>query len=168
MLQFAVDEASVAEVTDYLEQTRQNILVGIRAGMKEAMEGLSWTVADKLQGNPIVSRSGALLGFILASPKVTETAAYIKGTVTSDDQNSVFGGKVKHVGLWMEEGTHVPAVKGKLYQFTNAGGDTFWARGHRAFDVKPHPFMNPSLQEYRPTILDIIAAKISEGANGTV
>jgi hypothetical protein len=161
VLTFAVDEASVTEVTDYLEQTRQNILAGIRVGMKEAMEGLSWTVADKLQGNPIVSRSGALLGRVLASPKVTETAAYIKGTVDAEL------GK-KHLGIWLEGGTDVPAVQGKLFQFTTADGTSVYTHGHKAFRVAPHPFMNPSLNEYKPTILDIIAAKISEGANGTV
>jgi hypothetical protein len=161
MLDFFVDEASVSEVTDHLEQTRQNILAGIRVGMKEAMEGLSWTVADKLQGNPIVSRTGQLLGRILASPKVTETATYIKGTVDAELGQ-------KHLGLWLEGGTDVPAVKGSLFQFTTADGNSVYTHGHKAFKVAPHPFMNVSLQEYKPTILDIITAKIEEGANGTV
>jgi hypothetical protein len=161
MLDFAVDEASVTGVKDYLEQTRQNILAGIRSGMKEAMDGLSWTVADKLQGNPIVSRSGELLGHILGSPKVTETASYIKGSVDAEL------GK-KHLGLWLEAGTNVPAVQGKLYQFTTADGNSVFTHGHKAFRVAPHPFMNPSLNEYRSTILDIITQRISEGANGLV
>jgi hypothetical protein len=156
MLDLYVDEASVTEVTDYLEQTRQNILAGIRVGMKEAMEGLSWTVADKLQGNPIVSRSGQLLGRILASPKVTETATYIKGTVDAE-----LG--AKHLGLWLEGGTDVPAVEGRLFQFTTADGTSVYTHGHKAFRVAPHPFMNPSINEYKPTILDII-----EATNGTI
>jgi len=161
MLDFCVDEASVTGVKDYLEQTRQNIMAGIRSGMKEAMDGLSWTVADKLQGNPIVSRSGELLGHILGSPKVTETVSYIKGTVDAELGR-------KHLGLWLEAGTSVPAVQGKLFQFTTADGDSVFTHGHKAFRVAPHPFMNPSLNEYRSTILDIITQRISEGANGLV
>lgn len=161
MLQLAVDEASVAGVTDYLEQTRQNILAGIRQGMQEAMEGLSWTVADKLQGNPIVSRSGKLLGAILGSPKVTETDTVIRGTVSSDVGQ-------KHLGLWLEEGFSVQAVKGTLFQFTAADGNSVFTHGHRAFKVAPHPFLNPSLEEYKPTIMDIIAAKIGEALDGNV
>lgn len=161
MIGFVADESSVAGVADYLEQTRQNILAGIRQGMQQAMEGLAWTVADKLQGNPIVSRSGELLGAVLGSPKVTETPYYIKGTVSSD-----VGGK--HLGLWLEEGTNVKAVEGKLFHFTAADGASVFTHGHRAFQVAPHPFLNPSLDEYKPTILDIIQSRISEAIDGTV
>jgi hypothetical protein len=165
MLQFAVDEESVTGVLDYLEQTRQNIMAGIRSGMQQAMEGLAWTVADKLQGSPIVSRSGELLGHVLGSPKVTDTPHYIKGTVDAEL------GK-KHLGLWLEAGTNVPSTigtaKGVLYQFTPADGDSVFTRGHRAFSVKPHPFMNPSLIEYKPTIIDIITQRITEAAGGLV
>jgi hypothetical protein len=152
---FQVEQRSVDAVESYLERTRQRILSGIRTGMQEAMEGLAFTVADKLQGNPIVSRSGELLGAILASPKVTETPQVIRGTVTADV------GK-KHLGIWLEEGTHVPAVEGHLYQFTPADGETVYTRGHRAFDVKPHPFMNPSLREFKAPIMEIIQARVAE------
>lgn len=172
MLQFAVEEESVTGIADYLEQTRQNILAGIRRGMLEAMEGLSFNVADKLQGNPIVSRSGQLLGHVLGSPKVTETQTYIKGSVDAEVGEIGPKGQRLHIGLWMEEGTNVPATvgtsKGKLYQFTAADGASVFTHGHKAFKVAPHPFMNPSLQEYRPTILDIIAAKVGEAVDGTV
>lgn len=165
MIGFVEETGSEDQVADYLERTRQNILTGIRQGMQEAMEGLAWTVADKLQGNPIVSRSGKLLGAILGSPEVTVTPNYIKGTVDSDV------GK-KHRGLWLEMGTDVPATihtpKGKLYQFTTADGKSVFTHGHRAFKVAPHPFLNPSLEEYKPTILDLISARITEAVNATV
>ena len=161
MLDFAVDPNSVQDVTDYLEQTRKNILTAIRVGMREGMEGLSWKVAEKFDGNPIVSRSGDLLAHILASPKVTTHEGYIKGTVDAEM------GK-KHVGLWLEAGINEPAVKGKLYQFTAADGTSVWTHGHKAFRVAPHPFMNPSLNEYRGTLLDLITQKIVEAANGLV
>jgi hypothetical protein len=161
MLAFEVDQASVTEVTDYLEQTRQNILAGIRQGMQEAMEGLSWTVADKLQGSPIVSRSGKLLGRVLASPTVTATPHYIKGTVDAE-----LG--LAHLGLWLEAGTNVPAIPGKLFQFVPADGASVFTHGHAAFQVKAHPFMNVSLNQYKPTLLDIITGRIAEATHGTV
>lgn len=165
MIALSVDPRSVAQVEDYLAQTKRNIFAKVRTGMKEAMEGLAWTVADKLQGSPIVSRSGELLGHVLASPKVTETQRYIRGSVDAELGN-------KHLGLWLEEGTHVPATIGtsnaKIYQFTRADGNSFFTHGHRAFQVAPHPFMNPSIEQYQPTILDLIAAKLQEGAVGAV
>jgi hypothetical protein len=134
---------------------KERILEAVRVGMREAMEGLAWTVADKLQGNPIVSRSGKLLGAVLGSPKVTETADVIRGTVTADVGE-------KHLGIWLEEGTHVQAVEGKLFQFTPADENTVYTRGHRAFDMKPHPFMNPSLAEFKAPIMEIIASRVAE------
>ena len=148
-------------VEDYLEQTRKNILSGVRIGMGEAMEGLSWNVVDKLQGNPIISRSGKLVGAVLGSPKVTETADYIKGTVSS-----VVEGKPR--GLWLEEGTSVPAVTGNLYHFAAADGGSVFTHGHAAFKVAPKPFLNPSLREYSPTIVDIITAKVQGAVNAAV
>lgn len=155
MITLQVEQASVDSVKSYLEKVRQRILQGIREGMMEAMQGLAWNVADKLAGNPIVSRSGELLGAVLGSPKVTETPEVIRGTVTADVGN-------KHLGIWLEEGTHVPAVEGSLFQFTPPDGDTVYSRGHRAFDVKPHPFMNPSLREFRAPIMAIIEARVAE------
>ena len=154
MLDFKVDQASVDATVDYVEQVKQRILEGVRSGMLEAMQGLAGTVADKLHGSPIVSRTGALLSAIEGSPKVTETDAIIRGTVTADVG-------AKHLGIWLEEGTHVPAVEGKLYQFTEADAGTFFARGHRAFDVKAHPFMNPALDEFKAPIMQIIADAIA-------
>lgn len=155
MINLVIDQASVDSVQSYVEKVRLRILDGIRTGMQEAMQGLAWTVADKLSGNPIVSRSGELLGAVLGSPKVTETPQVIRGTVTAEV------GK-KHLGIWLEEGTHVPAVAGKLFQFTPPDGETVYSRGHRAFDVKPHPFMNPSLQEFKAPIMEIISARVAE------
>lgn len=159
---------SVAQVEDYLDQVKRNIFANVRKGMKEGMEGLAGTVAAKLAGDPIVSRTGKLLAHVLASPKVTETAKYIKGTVDAELGQ-------KHLGLWLEEGTHVPAVAkrkdgGKLlYQFVGRDGNSKFTNGHAAFDVRPHPFLNPSEEEYRGTLLDIIAAKVAEAAgDGTV
>lgn len=157
---FSVDDASIQETADYLEQTRMRILSAIREGMAEAMGGLAWTVADKLQGSPIVSRTGQLLGTVLGSPKVTETDSYIKGTVSSND-----GKKPK--GLWLEGGISDPSTLGMdtglLYEFTASDGKSVFTHGHAAFQIAPKPFLNPSLEEYKPTILDIITSRI-EGA----
>lgn len=165
MIGFQVDPHSVAEIEDYLEQTKRNIFANVRKGMKESMEGLAATVAEKLEGNPIVSRTGELLAHVLASPKVKETQRYIRGTVDAEL------GK-KHLGLWLEEGTHVPATigtsKAKIYQFAPADGDSVFTHGHRAFQVQPHPFMNPSLEQFQPTILDIIANAVEEATHGVI
>lgn len=155
MIAAQVDPGSLVAVVDHLAQTRKNIFAAVRLGMLQGMEGLSWNVADKLQGSPIVSRSGALLGAILGSPKVVENREVIRGTVSSSVGR-------KPLGLWLEEGTSVPAVQGKLYGFVPADGTSVFTHGHQAFRVAAHPFLNPSLDEYGPTILETIQARIAE------
>jgi hypothetical protein len=154
-VKLVLDPASVTQTVDYLQQARERILAAIREGMQTAMDGLAWKVVDNMQGNPVMSRSGELLEEILTSPKVTETTEVIRGTVSSDV------GK-KHLGLWLEEGTHVPAVQSKLFEFSEPDAETLFTRGHRAFDVKPHPFLNPALREYETTITQIIQDAVAE------
>jgi hypothetical protein len=148
-----LDPASVDQTQEYINQVRQRILAGLRAGMMEAMEGLAWNVADKLSGNPIVSRSGDLLGAVIASPHVSETAEILRGTVHADVG-------AKHVGLWLEEGTHVPAVENHIFGFSPTNGETVFTRGHKAFAVRPHPFMNPSLHEFEGRIIQILTESV--------
>lgn len=155
MVELTITQASVDGIASYLERVRLRVLAAARAGMRESMEGLAWTVADKLQGNPITSRSGELLGAVLASPKVRETETQIRGTVSAN-----VGGKPR--GLWLEEGTHVPAVKGTVFAFTPPGEETQFSRGHKAFNVRPRPFMNPSLDQYKGQILATIQARVAE------
>ncbi|MDP9039836.1 MAG: hypothetical protein M3O02_11290 [Acidobacteriota bacterium] len=155
MVEAHVSSQSVAEVDAYLEGMRQRVFAGVRTGMQEAMEGLAYTVVDKLQGNPIVSRSGRLLGAILGGIKVRENAAAIKGTVSTDTHDG------RNLGQWLEDGHDEPAVVGKLHFFA-ADGVERWIHGHRAFHVDGKPFLNPSLQEYEPTIMAIINQKVAD------
>lgn len=155
MIQLQVERASVDAVQDYLERVKQRILAGIRAGMQEAMENLAGTAIEQMSAAGIQSRSGALVEAIGDSPKATETTEVIRGTVSSNVG-------IKNLGLWLEEGIHDPAVKGKLYQFTAPDGSTVYTRGHRAFDVKPHPFLNPALEASKQPIMDVIAARVAE------
>lgn len=158
---FTVDTSGV---NAWQDAARQRIFGAVREGLQAGMESLAWTVADKLQGAPITSRSGALLGAILGSPKVTENAALIRGTVSSDV------GK-KHLGLWLEEGISVRSTKGdgaQLYQFFPADGASVFTHGHAAFSVKGKPFLTPSLEQDAPTILDLIQAKLREALDGAV
>ncbi len=155
MIQFTIDDTGVQ---DYLVQTRENILAGIRVGMFEAMEGLAATVAGHTGGDPIVSRSGEFIAAVLSSPKVQENDSFIRGSVSG------LVGR-KPMGLWFDEGTSVPAVAGNLFHFTASDGASVYTHGHGAFQVAPHPIMNPSLREYSPTILDIIQAKVAEAVS---
>jgi hypothetical protein len=153
MLAFTIDDSAVQ---DYLVQTRERILSAVRESMFEAMEGLANVVVGHTGGDPIVSRSGEFVQAVLESPKVQENDRYIKGSVSS-----WVGGKP--MGVWFDEGTTVPAVAGTAYHFTAADGKSVFTHGHAAFQVAPHPIMNVSLEEYKPTILDIIQARV-EGA----
>ena len=155
MITLQVEQASVDGVKSYLERVRQRILAGVREGIQEAMEGLAGTAVAQMAAAGIKSRKGDLISAIQSSPKVTEGPEYIRGTVSAE-----IG--MKHLGLWLEEGVHDPAVEGNLFQFTTPDGQTVFTRGHRAFDVKAHPFLNPALEQYKAPIMDIIAQHVAE------
>jgi hypothetical protein len=160
MIQMDVDGSGVI---DYLDATREKILQAVRVGMQEAMVGLAHQVVSHTGGGgtDIVSRSGRFVGAVLGSPKVSETDAYIKGTVSG-----IVDGKP--MGIWFDEGTSVPAVAGTLFHFTAADGASVFTHGHGAFKVAPHPIMNKSLEEYKPILIDIITAKIQGAVNDSV
>ncbi len=166
MIDFRLDQASVTAQGDYLEQVRQRILAAIRVGMFEGMEGLATTVVERL-GEVTRTRTGDFAASILKSPRITEKPdAYIAGEVTT------MTSKFRNLGLWLENGTSVPATIGTskdvLFGFTAAGGDSVFTHGHAAFQVAPHPFFNPAFQDYYPTILDTINQKIAEACNAGV
>ena len=158
MLQLTVDNTAVL---DYMQAVQMRIFAGIREGMAQVVEGLGNTVAGFADGEVIVSRSGAFIGAVLGSERVTENDTYIRGTVSG------MVGK-KPMGLWFDEGTSVPEVRVRMYQFFPPDGESVWTHGHAAFQVAPHPIMNRSLETYAPTILEIISAKCAEATSGTV
>ena len=150
-----LDPSSVDETVDYLEQARERILQAIRDSMLEAMGGLSDEAVAEMTDVGIQNRTGEFVLELLASPKVTETKDVIRGTVSTDVGR-------KHIGLWLEEGIHDPDVPGHLFEFTEPGGDSSFTLGHKAFDVKAHPFLNPALEHYESTITEIISDAVEE------
>lgn len=163
MLQLAVEQRSVDSVAGYLERVKLRIFQKMREGMQEAMEGLAGETVFQASAAGIQNRTGQLFTDILNSPKVRETPELIVGTVTAASEMTSGGRKFKgYLGTALDEGFHVPAVTGKLFQFTSADGDTLYARGHTAFDVKPHPFLRRSKEAFTAPILEIIAARVAE------
>lgn len=159
MVAFEVDPQSVSEVDAYFEHTRDRILEGIREGMQEAMEGLAWLVVDKLGGSPIHSRSGKLLGAVLGGIHVRSNASSIVGEVRPDTHDG------RNLALWLEKGINEPGVAGKLMRFFADGAMRF-AMSHKAFHVEEKPFMNPSLNQDKTTIMEIIERRISGAVVG--
>ncbi len=158
MITAQVQQQSVSAVNAYFDQTKQRIFAAVREGVAEGTEQLSWTIADKLQGNPIVSRSGELLGAVLNGVRLRETANAIQGSVFPDTGR-------KNLAQWLEEGTSIPGVQGKLMAFFSAAMSGLKViRSHQAFKVAPHPFMNTSLAESEGPIFDLILQKVTEVA----
>jgi hypothetical protein len=162
-------KVDATELLDHLEQTKKNIFAAIRGGMKEGMTGLGDIVASHLHGDPITTRTGGLLGVVVASSQAEpeETDIYIKGTVSGVV-------KGKPLDLWLEEGTKYPTKGKKLDNYPKqfligriapATRESVIAHGHGAFRIEPHPLFNPSLEEDRPTILDIINRRIAEACD---
>lgn len=155
MLDIEIDQSSVDRVIDYMEQIKLRIFAGVRQGMMEAMTGLAEQTVEEMATAGIANRSGELEAAILRSPGVVENDTAIRGRVSTQVGR-------KQVGIWLDAGIIEPAVTGHTYQFAEPDGNTFYTRGHRAFDVKPRPFIRESLRAYESTIFSIIQAKVDE------
>jgi len=163
MLQLVVEQSSVDSVVGYVERVKLRIFEKMHQGMQEAMEGLATETVSQASAAGIQSRTGQLFTDILNSPRVKETAELITGTVNAKSEMTVGGRKFKgYLGTALDEGFHVTAVEGKLFQFTAAGSDTFFSVGHTAFDVQPHPFMRQAKEAFTAPIMEIIAARVAE------
>ncbi len=182
MLQVVIEQRSVDQVESYLEKTKLKIFAMMHQGMEESMEALAEAAVSEMHAAGITNRTGDLEANILASPKVTETAERIRGTVGAEGNITLGGKRSKHIGLWMEEGYSVPAVKlsdtsqrryynktgqgfslHKAFKFApSGGGGVVWASGHAAFTVRPHPFLNPAIRRMTTPIMEIIEARVAE------
>ena len=117
----------------------------------------------------IQNRTGALEAGILNSPRVTEDENVIRGRVTAKAPVKAKGGAMyySNLGNILDMGFTDPAVSNEpLHQIVAAGGDTFWARGHVAFDVKPHSFFRRAVQISESPIMDLIRSRVSEACKG--
>jgi hypothetical protein len=144
-----------------MDLVRERLLVHVREGMKQAMHGLAENVGGKLQGDPIHSHSGDLLAAVLKSPRVWENGRSIGGTVSANVGE-------KNVGLWLEEGHEFPGRRRRQFDSRNlrrnpALAAAALARRLSGEDrVRAYPFLGPSLEEYAPTITQIIQEKVAD------
>lgn len=167
MIELKVDQASVDRTVDYLEAVRQRLFAGVRTGMLEAMEGLAGEAINQLEGAGIHSRTGQLLENIGNSPSVEETTHLMIGKVKAEREMKLHGRTfLGYVGTALDEGYHVMAVPGHLYQFTEPDVNTLYTRGHQAFDVKPRPFLVRAIEAYKSPLMDIIRARVQEAIGG--
>ncbi len=174
MLELRLEQRSVDATGEYLERVKLRIFAKMQEGMQEAMEGLAAEAVSQAEAAGIHSRSGQLFESILDSPRVKDAPEFVRGTVSAEKG-------AKHVGLWMEEGYSVPAVKlsdsgqrrrfnrspragflHRAFKFTASDGAVVWAAGHKAFTVAPHPFMNRAIQAFKAPIMDIIRERVAE------
>lgn len=180
MIRLLVDPASVTAVTRHIEQLRERVLVGIRLGMRDAMQGLAEHTADNAP-----SQTGKLAERIRQSAQVTETPDQVIGTVGPH-------GFSKSIARWIEGGVNQPAVDlakkyaglqakasaGKrlsrtsqaflekrrvmIYDPRRTGNPQGFFTSHKAFTVPPRPFMQRSQDDYAAQIREIIQARIEE------
>lgn len=164
MIELKVDQRSVDNTLGYLDAVGVRILENVHAAMEESMEGLAAETIEQMIGAGIQSRTGQLLENIGNSARVKETAEFIYGSVSARREMKL-GGRtfLGFVGTAIDEGFHVREFEGNLYEFTEPDAGTLYARGHAAFDVKPHPFLAQSQQAYETPIMDAIRAAIVEG-----
>ena len=163
MLQFVVEQRSVDSVVGYIERTKLKIFAQMKLGLQEAMQGLAGEAVSQASAAGIQARTGELFADILASPRVAETPELIVGRVSAKSEMTSGGRKFEgYLGTAVDEGFHVPAVTDMLLQFTPAGSETRFTRGHVAFDVAPHPFLRQAKEVFTDPIMQIIAARVAE------
>jgi hypothetical protein len=141
MIDIRIDPASTSQVLDHMDLVRERLLVHVREGMKQAMHGLAENVGGKLQGDPIHSHSGDLLAAVLKSPRVWENGRSIGGTVSANV------GQFDSRNLRRNPALAAAALARRL-----SGEDR----------VRAYPFLGPSLEEYAPTITQIIQEKVAD------
>lgn len=171
MLQVVIEQRSVDTAISYVERVKQRIFQKMREGMREAMEGLAGETVYQATAAGIHNKTGDLFTDILNSPTVGETAELIIGKVRVQSEMTSGGRKFRgYLGTALDEGFHVPAVSSDKtrgpFQFTSADGDTLYARGHVAFDVKPHPFLHQAKEAFTSPILELIEARVAEAYEG--
>jgi hypothetical protein len=165
VIAFEVDPKSVASSLSYIESVKQNILEAVRAGMAEGMDVLAENTVDAMHSAGIEKRSGDLEERVLKSPRVTEDEAFIRGRVSAHSLVKARGGKeyINNLGNILNMGFREKAVKKvPMHEITAADGDTYWARGHRAFDVKPHPFFRRAVEVSEAPIMDLIRNRVAD------
>jgi hypothetical protein len=167
MLDAKLDPKSLSSTVDYMQTVKQRILAAVRSGMAEGMELLAENTVAELYRSGIQRRTGVLEENILSSPRVTEDANVIRGRVTAKSLVKAKGGQpyYNNLGNMLDLGFHDPAVgKEPMHQITEPDGGTFWARGHVAFDVKPHPFFRRAVEVSESPIMELIRSRVSRAA----
>lgn len=180
MIRFFVDPSSVSAVTSHIEQLRERVLVGVRLGMRDAMQQLAEHTADNAP-----SQTGKLAERIRQSAQVTETPDQIVGTVRPPGFSAA-------ITRWIERGVKQPAVDlaakyagiqaklsaGKrisrtsqafvekrrvmIYDPRRTGQAQGFFTSHKAFTVPARPFLERSQEDFKANILDIIRARMEE------
>ncbi len=157
MIDFTVEPDSADRLAEAFAERRAAIIAGVLEGMGAAMTELAIATASAAP-----HRTGRLAAAIMASVKVRETSKEIKGTISGDV------GKL-HVGLWQEEGVSVPATMAKRVKamvLIGQDGSPVFFKSHRAFRVPGRPFMNPTLEEQKPQIIETLRASVREATAG--
>ena len=165
MLEIKVDQSSVDSTLDYLERVKQRILDGVRAGMAEGMQVLAANTVAEMAAAGIQNRTRALAENVLNSPHLSENENSISGKVYAGARVKAKGGGMysSNLGNILNMGFADPAVGNEpMHQITAPDGYTSWARGHVAFDVKPHPFFRKALAVSESPIMDLIRARVAE------
>lgn len=187
MLRLTLDPSSVAAVSDHIQNVRERVLVGIRLGMRDAMQGLAQHTAEEAPHGDAAAPVH-LSERILQSPEVVETPDQVIGTVGPHG----FG---KRILGWLESGTQEPAVnlslarqkyariqekiaagkrvsyaaqiyrerkRAMIYDPTHTHNAEGFFSARQAYSIAPRPFMQRSLDEYAQQIVATIQERLEQ------
>lgn len=144
----------IANFRDYPAKLKTRIVETMR---QLGVEYVNYVRKNKLSGNPINSRTGALSNSIYAT--VVETGDI--ATITAGSRG------VRYAGIQEYGGTvHIPAIRpvsARVLHWTSGGGNVF-AMYARAHDVRipERSYLRSSLREMQPVMISRLRAAISE------
>lgn len=148
---FYVDPDSVAQISNYLQQTQAELIGAAKEGMADAMVSLG-----AAESTAAPKRSGSFAEVLRDETYVRTAADFIRGFVrTTEDR--------KNTGLWIERG--VRAVdKSILLMFLGVDGKPVFTQGRAAIAAKP--FLDRTLFSHESRILEIILGKVNDKLGG--
>jgi hypothetical protein len=157
MILFHLSQTSVDESISYIDHLKERILVGIRLGMKDGVQGLRQAEVDA--GSSHHSErpekdSDKLSNILARAGRVIEAGDAI--TAIYKPRNA---GKQPH--YWLEYGVNVPAVADTLMAM-EIDGETIFRRAHKAFSISAKPFFFATGEGYQAEFFERLKSRVEE------
>jgi hypothetical protein len=158
MILFNLSQTSVDESISYIDHLKERILVGVRLGMKDGVQGLRQAEVEAASAHPPDPRpekdNDRLASILGRAGRVIETEDAIAAIYKPRNR-----GKQPH--YWLEYGVNIPAVEDTLMAM-KIGGDTDLRKAHKAFSIGAKPFFFATGEGYQAEFFERLKSRVEE------